>query len=331
MLQRWAIALAILLLGGCASMNDCRTFTVTPGPESFDLDRGTNGPRLIIASQQRRGKKRPPGSIVAFTIPEHKASELKLVGRPADRPAFHPLAVSLHGTRAYVLLRHEKPRIRAIEIYELGATTLTWVDAIANGAVDGRDALENPNGLHVASNGTVFVSNDSRSTGFRNRVEMVTRRVHGSLVAYANSRWHRLADHLKFGNGIVANDEFVYIAEYYGSRILRFERRPGDATVGAMTPIPLPCYPDNLSWQDANTIDVACHPNAIAIGLHLIMPFVKAASEAYALDIRNHHQLEPLYRVPGRVFSAGSQALVVGDSVYAGQIVESQIMVCPRK
>lgn len=302
------------------------------GTEDFDFDR--TGSRLLVSAQERRSH-RPEGSIWAVPITgAGPGKPYKLtVERGETKDPFHPVGISLlqNGDEQllFVINRHNRPRLRAVEVFEVHGDTLKMTRPPLRS-----DHLINPNDILAVSRNEIYISNDAGSrTQFGIAIERVLRWARGNVIHYDfdSNQWKEVASAIEFPNGFALSSDGrrLFIAATMEKRIRVYSRRTDGELDQEEAPIELPSHPDNLLLEEDDRINVACHGNMWALLRHMRRIDKPSPSEVYRLDVDATATVrrERLFADDGREISGASTALVIGGRLYISQLMGNGIYV----
>ena len=340
-----ALSVSALVCLGCATTPHatpakCQFETGIPGPEDFVLDaQARGGPRLIVSSQQRRivdkeGAPRFAGALFSVPLLQVNDKSLRLGEaqrlqmRNRDDLAFHPVGMDLHlqadGSRRLYVINRASPGRSLIEIFEIHDNEALF-----------RQRLEDPllvsaNDLVALDDDELYVSNDLTSPSWRASLDTLLAVPTGNVVHYRSGQWRVVIDKLAFANGITtsAAGDHLYVAEMRGKAVLDF---PRDLHKGDLAPLrrsfSIPGNVDNISREDGPWLDVAAHPDLLALAASFDDADKRAPSRAYRLNVRTG-ALQPLFADDGRQVSAASVAMRFGNQVILGQLLEDGLANC---
>lgn len=346
----------------------CWRIGSVPGPEDLVVDRTGRTPRLLVSSQERRGKPSPPGAIYAVSTDGAVAARpLPIEGR--DNCSFHPHGISLverdGESLLYVINHHEaedtSPRrsclpggerlarhgaaFTSLEVFRVGKNRLRFVQRLADPEVltHGNDLVALPNGdVYVTSPpsggqgalleymGIEAGSDRSRVIEFRCREQRAHRCV---------GDFRTLATVGRYVNGIEAREldggeRLVYVASSFENALYEF-RVPAP---GAPRPeaersprrIEAPRGLDNLSWTSAEktTLLAAAHPDFRRFLQHALSPEVPSPAQIWSLDPDGSPDAALLLADSGSLISAASTGVCLEEDLVLGQVFETAVLRC---
>lgn len=330
---------------GCASVpaapaGSCQLETGIPGPEDLVLDEfAKQGPRLIVSSQQRRahdaaGVMRFTGGL--FSLPllrvGNKSAQLgeaqRLLLRNRDDLAFHPVGLDLRvqadGSRRLYVVNRPAPGRSVVEIYELRDRQAIF-----------RQRLEDPllvsaNDLVALDDDELYVTNDLIGPAWRASLDTLLGLAVGNVVHYRQGQWQLVIDHLAFANGITLSPagDHLYVAEMRAGTVRDYSRDPVTGRLNAKARVfRVPGNVDNLSWENSTWLNVASHPDLLALAASMDDVNKRAPTQTYRLNIKTG-ELRPLFFDDGQQVSAASVAMRVGDRVILGQLLDDGVANC---
>lgn len=334
-----------VLAASCASVpaapsDSCQLETGIPGPEDFALDEfAPGGSRLIISSQQRRahddsGALRFAGALFSLpllSVGHHSVqfgAAQRLVLRNRDDLAFHPVGLDLHlqpdGRRRLYLVNRAAPGRSVIEIYEVRGKEALFRQRLE------RPLLLSANNLVALDDDELYVTNDLTGPQWRSSLDTLLAVPSGNVLRYHDGRWTVVVKGLAFANGIAisAAGDHLYVAEMRAGTLHDYSRDPltGRLQQQART-FTVPGNMDNLSWENSSWLNVASHPDLLALAGSMDNANKPAPSQAYRLNVHTA-ELRPLFADDGQQVSAASVALRIGDRVILGQLLDDGVANC---
>jgi len=122
-------------------------------------------------------------------------------------------------------------------------------------------------------------------------------------------------DGLAFANGIAG----LYVSETRAERLSHLLDEP----------VYLPGGPDNLTWDTGGGLIAALHPSLMRIAAYRFGVINHAPSRIVRLDL--DRRLEVLFDdTEGEIFSGASAAVMAGDTMVAGSVRDSGLLVCRK-
>jgi hypothetical protein len=303
---------------------DCRRVRVADGPEDFALD-VWNGPHRLLVSSHDRRHPESSGGIYFLEIKTEKTGELKRMGEPSTLKAFKPHGVDIWhaGSRTllYVIIHDPYGRMErsqnAVMIYSVEKDSLTFIQMLED-----EKCLWSPNDLSVLPSGEIYLTND-----YKGKLALYFR-TRGSEISYFNPAtrtWTVAADGIAFANGILAEQERVYVTATLGEEILEYPRNP-DGSLGKGKTIVRVKGPDNLTRQGQYLL-TAAHFDDLAFMKHSKDP--SAPSPSVVLRIYPEQGTRAAVFVnSGELISAASTAMVYEDKLYISQVFDPYIVIC---
>jgi len=303
---------------------DCRRVKVADGPEDFVLDQWHSSPRLLISSHDRRHPEKA-GGIYFFQINTEQSGEMRRVGDPSKITAFKPHGVDIRHsgseTFLYVIIHdpygHMKRSENAVVVYLVEENDLKFVNLLED-----KRCLWSPNDLSVLPSGEIYLTNDYRGNldlYFRKKV---------SEIAYfypETDKWSIVADRIAFANGILAEENHVYVAATLGEQILEYPRNE-DGSLGEGR-IFLPFKgPDNLTKQGKYLL-TAAHFDDMALMKHKKDPSALSPSVVFRIDPVLQSKTT-VFVDSGALISAASTAMIYKNKLYISEAFDPYIVIC---
>lgn len=369
---RWPVALAIIGLtspsgaetaASSESIHEsepvsCWRLASVPGPEDLVVDRSRN--RLLVSSQNRRGKPLAPGGIFAIPLDSGASpgpQPLRLVGR--DDCSFHPHGISLvkHTSGSWLLyvINHHEPNdtspsksclpggellarhgsgFTSIEAFKVERNGLRFLQRLADPTI-----LANGNDLVALESGDLFIT--SPPTGLVGLVrDLLTDQGASEVVQFecskgndvpCSGRFRSVAKIGRYANGIEARRlddgrQMIYVASSLESVL--YEIEVGGS--GKPRRIEVPKGFDNLAWKtdQRSVLLAAAHPNMRRFLQHARTPEAPSPSQVWEIDVGVTTTTKLLLLDEGSLISAASTAVCVDGDLVLGQVFESAVLRC---
>jgi arylesterase / paraoxonase len=303
---------------------DCRRVRVADGPEDFVLDTWHGAPRLLVSSHDRRHPE-TSGGIYFLEIDTDKTGELTRIGEPSTIKAFKPHGVDIrhagNQTLLYAIIHdpygHMERSENAVMIYSVENDSLKFVQMMED-----RRCLWSPNDLSVMPSGEIYLTND-----YKGKLDLYLRSRESEISYFnpATGTWSIVADKIAFANGILAEEERVFVTATLGEEILEYPRNP-DGTLGKAKKILHLKGPDNLTRQGKYLL-TAAHFDDLAFMKH--SKDSSAFSPSVVLRIYPEQKSRATVFVnSGELISAASTAMVYNDKLYISEVFDPYIVIC---
>jgi arylesterase / paraoxonase len=303
---------------------DCRRVQVADGPEDFALDIWHGQPRLLISSHDRRHPENS-GGIFFLEIDTDKTGEIPRTGEPPAIKAFKPHGVDIRHTDSrtllYVIIHDPYSRMErsenAVMIYSVEKDSLRFVQMLED-----EHCLWSPNDLSVLPSGEIYLTND-----YRGKFDLYLRRK-VSEISYFNSatgQWSKVADEIAFANGILAEEERVFVTATLGNQVLEFHRNK-DGTLGPGKGIMNLKGPDNITRKGSYLL-IAAHFDDIALMRHSKDSSVLSPSVVVRIYPEQKSKAT-VFVNNGDLISAASTAMIYNDKLYISEVFDPYIVIC---
>jgi arylesterase / paraoxonase len=302
----------------------CRRVQVADGPEDFVLDTWHGHPRLLISSHDRRHPE-SSGSIYFLEIDTDRTGEIPRVGDPATIKAFKPHGVDIRHTGSqtllYVIIHDPYGRMErsenAVMVYSVEKDTLRFIQMLED-----KTLLWSPNDLSVLPTGEIYLTND-----YLGKLDLYLRRK-VSEISYFNPatvQWTKVADGIAFANGILAEEDRVYVAATLDNQIMEY-RRNKDGTLGTGKTIVNLKGPDNITRKGAYLL-TAAHFDDIALMRHSKDPSVRSPSAVFRINPEQKSKATVFVNT-GELINAASTAMIYNDKLYVSEVFDPYIVIC---
>ena len=302
----------------------CHKVHIADGPEDFVLDMWHGSPRLLVSSHDRRNPE-TSGGIFYFDIDTEKTGKMTRIGDPEKIVAFKPHGMDIrrHGnqTLLYVIIHdlnaHGQRDENAVIIYAVDKNNLHFVKLLEDA-----DHLWSPNDLSVLPSGDIYVTNDLRGS-----LDMYMR-CQSSEIAYfdhISETWKKVAENIAFANGILAEEDRVYVSATFDNQVMVFPRAD-DGSLGTPEQIVHVKGPDNI-MRYKNSLLTTAHYDDLAFLSHSKDPEAHAPSIVFMIRPEMYIK-DPVFVDTGEMISAASTAMVFKDKLYISQVFDPYIVVC---
>jgi hypothetical protein len=302
----------------------CRRVQVAAGPEDFALDKWHGQPRLLVSSHDRRSPE-TSGGIYFLEIDTDKTGEIPRINEPPGIKAFKPHGVDIRHTDTqtllYVIIHDPYGRMERLEnavmIYSVEKDSLKFVQMLED-----ERWLWSPNDLSVLPSGEIYLTND-----YRGMIDLYFRR-NISEIAYFNpetGRWSMAADGIAFANGILAEEDRVFVSATRGDQIMEYKRNK-DGTLGAGKSIMRLKGPDNITRKGSYLL-VAAHFDDLAFMKHKKDSSAQSPSVIFRIYPEQKSKAT-VFVNNGDLISAASTAMIFNDRLYISDVFDPYIVIC---
>ncbi|RJP87789.1 MAG: hypothetical protein C4518_12185 [Desulfobacteraceae bacterium] len=302
----------------------CHKVKVAPGPEDFVLDTWHGAPRLLVSSHDRRNPE-TSGGIYYFDMETEKSGVMDRIGEPEKIAAFKPhgLDIRTSGNRTllYVILHDPSARQERLEnaviVYEVNSNNLHFIELLED-----PEHLWSPNDLSVLPSGDIYLTNDMHGS-----LDLFTRRKSSEVVFYdhASRKWKTVADGIAFANGILAEQDRVYVTAMFDDKVLVFPRKE-DGSLGRQETVVNLKGADNL-MRYKNSLLTTAHFDDLAFLRHSKNPEEYAPSIVFVIRPEMYTK-NVVFVDNGQMISAASTAMVYNDKLYISQVFDPYLVVC---
>ncbi len=302
----------------------CRRVKVAPGPEDFVLDTWHGAPRLLLSSHDRR-QPEISGDIYYFDINTEQSGVMKRYGEPEKIIAFKPHGIDIQRkgfkTFLYVIIHdpyaHLERLENAVVVYEVNKRDLRFVELLEDARY-----LWSPNDLSVLPSGDIYLTND-----LHGKMDMYTRSKSSEVVYYdhVTRQWRVVADEIAFANGILAEEDRVYVTAMFDDQVLVYFR-DNDGTLSSGKEVVRIKSADNL-MRYKDSILTTAHYDDMAFLNHQDNP--KDISPSVVFIIRPEmYAKDAVFVDEGNMISAASTAMIFNKKLYISQVFEPYLVVC---
>ncbi|MBC2714360.1 MAG: hypothetical protein HF978_03540 [Desulfobacteraceae bacterium] len=302
----------------------CHKVKVAPGPEDFVLDIRHGTPRLLVSSHDRRNPE-TSGGIYYFDINTEKTGALPRIGEPDKIVAFKPHGMDIRSngrkTLLYVIIHDPYAQMERLEnaviIYEVNKNDLRFVKLLEDA-----DHLWSPNDLSVLPSGDIYVTNDMHGS-----LDMYTRSKSSEIVYFDHitETWKMVADDIAFANGILAEEDRVYVTALFDEQVMVFPRSD-DGSLGTPEKIVRVKGGDNI-MRYKNSLLTTAHYDDLAFLKHSKNPEKHAPSIVFLIRPEMYTK-ETVFVDNGQMISAASTAMIFNNKLYISQVFDPYLVVC---
>jgi len=302
----------------------CHKVRVAPGPEDFVFDAWHAVPRLLVSSHDRR-QPEISGGIFWFDLETEKSGEMQRIGEPEKILAFKPHGMDIirkNGrTLLYVILHDPYARMErsenAVIVYAVDGNRL-WFERFLEDDV----CLWSPNDLSVLPSGDIYATND-----YRGDMALYFRSASSEIAFYdpAGDAWKIVARDMAFANGILAEEEQVYVTVMFDEELLMFPRE-SDGSLGEPETVVRVKGGDNI-MKYRNWLLITAHYDDLAFLGHMKDPEKLSPSVVFVVRPEIHSK-HAVFVNDGKMISAASTAMAYQEKIYISQVFEPYIVVC---
>lgn len=302
----------------------CHKVKVAPGPEDFVLDSWHKTPRLLVSSRDRRNPE-TSGGIYWFDIHTEKSGEMNRTGTPDKIIAFKPHGMDIRHaegrTLLYVIVHdpyaHQEREENAVVIYEVGDDSLHFVKLLEDTA-----HLWSPNDLSVLPSGDIYLTNDLHGS-----FDMYMRS-QSSEIAYfdhTTENWTTVADDIAFANGILAEEDRVYVTAMFDEKLFVFPRSE-DGRLGAPETVVQVKGADNIMRYNHSLLTTA-HYDDLAFLKHKKNAENHCPSIVFVVRPEMYSK-NAVFVDDGQIISAASTAMIYKNKLFISQVFDPYLVVC---
>ncbi|KAJ7127031.1 hypothetical protein C8R44DRAFT_112254 [Mycena epipterygia] len=136
---------------------------------------------------------------------------------------------------------------------------------------------------------------------------------------------------IAFANGISISPSGsqVAVASTSHSDVRVYSRDPFTNSLRYMHTVPVPFNPDNLEFDETNTLIVAGHPHFLSLLKVKTDPTLAAVSPSWVVTIADNREVKTLFESDGTVFSSSSSLRDSAGALYiTGLYAESGMLIC---
>lgn len=317
--------------------DDCVRVDGVPGAEDLDLDR-LNGVLLVSSSDRAADLmgRVPSGGIYAWNIDPSASGAPRLL--TPDDPELRPHGLSFvergGGNGQLFVVDHRAnasgEASHSIRLYEWDGRELSHTQSYADD-----EFVTDPNDVAGLADGTFYVTNDHGSQGGLERVlEDYLRIGGGSVVYFDGTSYKRVAEGIKYANGVAVDEEMqlVYVASTLTGKIFVFDRDEESGDLSLREEIETATGVDNIDLDRHGNLWVAAHPKLLTFVRHAGDPSRRSPSEILwiAKESGAEPRVRPIWRNLGEQLSGSSVAVPFGARFAVGSVFEPHMLVCKR-
>jgi hypothetical protein len=317
----YALPLVILLCciaNGAAGQRVVERIPLEPGPEDMVLDTLHGDPRLIISCCGRRVADRPYGEMVLYNLLSGEQLVMNRINEPAG-VLFRPHGICLDGDLLYVISHELEPDYHPVLIYRVDGARLDFVELVHT------SRQHSPNALVTGPGGEIYLVNDSGKRG--SLMEKALKLKRASVERLGKNRegtWEALT--VASGLGYPAGINRIGDRLFVGDAVLNIIH-PYRISGGELTPEEPFTHlkgNDNIRIYKEMLL-VPGHVKFLKFIKHTKNPEKISPVDVYLVDTRSGEHSIP-YSTDGSTISAGSTAIIFGESLYICQIFDPYIL-----
>ncbi len=296
-------------------MEQCHIRANIGGPEDLEYSKLWNG---AIASAGEDG--------ALYFLP-NSGGHLRLTEKLPF--PFHPHGISIFETSDTLVVAAVNHRAEesTIEIFSgKKPGELQFVKTIRD------PAIITPNDLALTSANSFYFTNDHGSANhLLQSWEHFTRMGKGNLSFFNGKNVQVLLPNLFFANGVTLDKarELIYVALMLEKRIAVYHiKNPAELEFSHY--LPLESAPDNLSLDGSGNLFIGAHPKVLTLKQHSEKHSTPSPTQIWRIrrPYLESSKPEKLFEDDGKIISASSVALPVGDHLLLGAIYDTKVMDC---
>lgn len=313
------------------SFGHCQRIGQMPGPE--DLEQIPETSLIIVSSSDRRARmdgRAVRGNLYLLDI--HATDPTARAITPEQPTDFQPHGLSLHkddnGLMTVLVINHRLHSEATVERFTLHPDYTLAHEETFRGP-----ELISPNNLQAMGPRQFYFTNDGRSRRTMDRsIDTFLRRPTGSIGYFDGQDFTVPVRNLHFPNGIVAIDDWLFVAETTTGRLRSFRI---DESFGTLRPIAdqvVQLGMDNLNMDDHGKLLTAAHPNLPALNRHARSSQNRSPVRILQIDVSVlPWTVRILKCTDGKKFSGATAALLIGNQLLAGQAHDNGLLLCVRE
>ena len=303
--------------------DQCQSIETGPGPENLLYLKDRQ--QLLISSHDRRRFART-GEIYRYDLSSKTMQALPREGEP-ESFRFRPHGMDAqkrNGNWWLYVISHDSEVFsdqHSIAVYELINDVLHFRRLMTT------PLMSAPNDLVLRDNGDIYVTIERANGG--SITEMLFLQRKSSVIHYRAGRgWQIATNELSFANGIWLDHDTAYVSQTLGEGINKYQ-------ILANGRFQFKEKITNLSLLDAITpgrpghLMSPAHPSLFQLFWHWRRDNRASPSILYEINTSTG-DVTKLFADDGSAISAVSQAIVVNNVLYIGQLFEPFILACPR-
>lgn len=194
--------------------------------------------------------------------------------------------------------------------------------------------LTSPNDVFATGPRSFYVTNDvsvGRDT-LLGIAHALLQKPSGSVFAFRDGDWKKVADGLRFANGIAVNaaGDRAYVAEASGQAVALFSR----SEIGELThlrTLDLGTAADNINLDAEGDLWIGAHPKSLELSPHKRDIEHRSPSEVVRVRFgatAAEDEFETVFLDDGRLLSGSTSAARSGDHLVIGALYEEKFLVC---
>jgi hypothetical protein len=322
----WIVLVMGLTMTSCAEAQESHyastRIIVGAGPEDMVIDSSGDESRLLISCSARREGEPTFGEIVSYTPSTGIVDTLVRSGTP-DSLFFQPHGIYLNTQSdphmLYAISHEHEEGFHPIYIWEVRGDTLIFRELVSS------PLLHSPNALCMGVNGELYIVNDSGKRG--SLAEKILKLNRANIVCMTRNpegNWQGTiaAEKLGYPAGInrIGNRLFAGDAIHHQLHVYEI----GEGGLIPQEPIKGLRGNDNIRIKDEK-LYLTGHVKPFKFIKHVKSSENKSPVEAWRVNPVTGES-ETLFYTDGSLISAGSTAVVIGNSLYISQVFDPFIL-----
>ena len=310
----------------------CAPISGIVGAEDLALDR--RGERVFISSIDRRGdatRQAATGALWSLDLAAPAAAPIRRT-HGLSFP-FHPHGIGLATSASATVIMVVNHRGGG-HVFEAVQDTIEVFKATTDGDLEHLRSVADPllrsvNDVAPLPDGRFYATIDhGQPGGFMRKIEDYTRRPWASVVLYDGGRARRVADGLRYANGVALSAEGaeLYVAATVDRAIFVYGVGP-DGALSLLRRIETGTGVDNITVDDEGMLWLGAHPKLLTFVRHAADSSVLSPSQVLRVDPRSG-RVDEILLDDGRQLSGSAAAVPWVDRLLIGPVFDDHMLDC---
>ncbi|MEM9847589.1 MAG: SMP-30/gluconolactonase/LRE family protein [Bacteroidota bacterium] len=282
----------------------------------------------LISSTERRvypPQEKEKGGVYLIDIASEDFTPISLTSNFEQDFAPHGISLFKKDSTYQVMVVNHTQQGHSIEVFELDGQQMKHQRTLTH------PALVHPNDLIQVDNNRFYFTNDHKYTeGIGRLVEEYSGLAISNVMYFDGKDYREIANGIAYANGInydrTRNLMYVASPRHFLVKVYDVE---ADGSLSFIEDIPCGTGVDNIELDDAGHLWIGGHPNLLRFGAYSKAKKETAPSEIIKITYRakGDYSVESIYTDDGTEMSGASAAAVLGNLIFAGNVMDDEFLI----
>jgi len=286
----------------------------------------------LVSSTDRRNS--PPteeenGALFLVDLTTNEFKPVSLTGDFEQPFAPHGISFFKKDSSYQVMAINHTSGGHSIEVFELLGQNLQYIKTLKN------PSMIQPNDLVLVGENQFYFTNDHKYTaGIGKLAEEYLGLAISNVVYFDGNTYKEVAKGIAYANGINydSSRKLLYVASPRGFLVKVYEIGK-DGSLTFVEDISCGTGVDNIELDEEGNLWIGAHPNLLRFGEYAKGKEKTSPSEIIKIIYRNKgdYTVEKIYVENGEEMSASTVAAVLGDLIFAGNVMDDKFLILKRE